>query len=125
MRDVRPFLLLLVDMRNMIEHPKPEKYVNTYDYRLRPSGEIELPSVEIVRPGKDLAVAPITGFMQHIFDELLTVSERLMAMLCAQNVQPFAGMRTELVELTAEQQRTPHVHFAYACEIDGELLPIG
>jgi len=50
LQGAKPFLLLVLDIRNTIEHPKSNKYIEVSDFRVLPSGQTIAPSVEIVRP---------------------------------------------------------------------------
>jgi hypothetical protein len=50
MKEARPFLLFVNDMRNMIEHPKSNSRIAIHNFSLNTKAEIELPYLEIVRP---------------------------------------------------------------------------
>ncbi len=121
----RQFLLFVLGMRNMIEHPVPTKHVAISDYRLLASGEIASPSIEIVRPGEDAAMATITLLMKEMTDDLVSVSEVLMAHLCNVHVQPFAGMSVQVVELPPEQKPNKHQRYFYGCLHGGQIVRIG
>jgi hypothetical protein len=121
----RQFLLFVLGMRNMIEHPMPAKHIAVSDYRLVASGEIAPPSVEIVRPGEDTATATITLLMKKVTDDLVSVSEVLIAHLCNVNVQPFAGMPVQVVELPPEQKPNKHQRYFYGCLHGGQVVRIG
>jgi hypothetical protein len=112
MESARPFLLFVLGMRNMIEHPTPDKHIQVNDFRLLTSGQIAPPAVEVMRPGEDLATATITLLMKKVIDDLVSVSEMLMAHLCSVNVGPVrgdAGSGRRVASGTAIQQEPAHL----------------
>jgi hypothetical protein len=125
MNDVRPFLLFVLGMRNMIEHPAPGKYIEVRDFRLVSSGQIAPPAVEIVRPGEEPEIATISLLMKKVIDDLVSVSEVLMAHLCNLNVQPFAGMPIQVVELPEDQRPNKHQRFFYGCMYGDQIVRFG
>lgn len=125
MSEARPFLLFVLGMRNMIEHPTEEKHIKTFDFRMTPSGLIDPPYVEIVRPGEEKQKATITLLMKKMVDDLLSVSEVLIAHLCAVHVQPFAGMPIDVVELPIEQRSNKTLRFYYGCLYGDQIVRIG
>jgi hypothetical protein len=124
-RDARPFLLLVLGMRNMIEHPTEDKCIQVFDYRLLPSGQIEPPCAEIVRPGEKTEKNTITLLMKKVTDDLVSVAEILMAHLCGANVQPFSGMPIHVVELPLEQRSNKNQRIFYGCLHGEQLVRIG
>lgn len=125
MKDVRPFLLDVLSIRNMIEHPTKDRYVKVSDFRLLTSGEIALPSLEIVRLGKEPATATITWLMKKMTDDLVSVGEVLMAHLCNVNVQPDANRPVQVAELPEDQRSNKHQRFYYVCNVGGQIVRIG
>jgi len=124
-KDVRPFLLFVLGMRNMIEHPASGKYVEVRDFRLMSSGQIALPAVEIVRPGEQPEIATITLLMKKVIDDLVSVSEVLMAHLCNVHVQSFAGMPVQVVELPEEQRSNKKQRIYYGCLFGEQIVRMG
>lgn len=112
-------------MRNMIEHPTDERYLKVLDFRLLASGEIALPSVEIVRPGEETETATITWLMTQVAENLVSASELLMAHLCAANVQGFPGLPVQVVELPLEQRGNKLQRIYYGCLHGDQLVRIG
>jgi hypothetical protein len=125
MSEARPFLLFVLDMRNMIEHPKNEKYIKTFDFKMLPTGLIDPPYVEIVRPGEEKQKATITLLMKKLVDDLLSVSEVLIAHLGAAHVRPFAGMSIDVVELPVEQRSNKNQRFYYGCLYGDQIVRFG
>jgi hypothetical protein len=122
----RLFLLFVLDMRNMIEHPKAGKCIKVHDFRMQSTGKIALPSVEIMRPGEPTETATITLLMKKMTEDLVSVTELLMAHLCAVNVQPFAGMPVQVVELPIEQRSaSKEQRFFYGIYYGDQIVRFG
>jgi hypothetical protein len=121
----RPFLLFVLGMRNMIEHPTEERNIKTFDFRMLPTGLIDPPYVEIVRPGEEKQKATITLLMKKVVDDLVSVSEVLIAHLCAAHVQPFAGVPVKVVELPADQRSNKKQRFYYGCFYGNQIVRFG
>jgi hypothetical protein len=115
------------DMRNLIEHPTPTKFIAIHDFKMQSSGKIALPSVEIVRPGEASEVANITPLMTRITDDLVSVTEMLIAFFCALNVQrSYSGLDVEVIELPPEQRGSrKDQRFFYGAWLNGQLARFG
>lgn len=122
---VRPFLLFVREMRNMIEHPKPDRQIRVSDFRLLPSGQIALPAAEIIRKGAQPETPAITVLMKTVIDNLTSVSEVLLAHLCNENAQPFAGMAIWVAELPPEQRTNKDQRISYVTRLDDQVVRIG
>lgn len=122
---VRPFLLFVLDMRNMIEHPTEAKYIKARDFTLHSSGELVPPSVTIVRPDQEVGQATITALMKQITTDLVSAIELLVAHLCAVSTNAPAGFPIQVLELPAQQRHIKQVRFCYGY-LDGErVVPVG
>jgi hypothetical protein len=125
MARVRPLLLFALDMRNMIEHPKPGKCIEAQDFRLHASGQLVPPSVRIVRPDQEPAQATVAALMAEITAELVAATELLVAYLCAVHARPPAGFPIQVLELPEAQRQIKHLRFCYG-SLDGErVIPVG
>jgi hypothetical protein len=127
MRDARPTLLFLRDLRNMVEHPKDAARLDVYDFKLLPSMQIVAPSVEIVRAGHETVVGKLSETMGTVTESLLSVGEMLMAQLATANARPCAGFPLLLVELPPDRRPSwnPHQRLSYGIELHGEIQPLG
>jgi hypothetical protein len=125
MKNARPFLLYVLDLRNMIEHPAPGKYIKVNDFRLLATREIDRPSVEIVHPGEETATSTITMLMKTVTDDLVSVAEVLMAYLCSVHAQPFAGMSIHVVESPQEQRSKNKQRFCYGYFNGEQIVQFG
>jgi hypothetical protein len=125
MAKVRPFLMFVLVMRNMIEHPKPNESVKVDDFRLLPSGELAPPSVEIVRPDEPVQRTELKVMMETVTQDLVNVCEALLAYLCGSNVNvcgAFASLR--VIQLPPEQRQNPQVRFSYGYYNGQTMIPI-
>jgi hypothetical protein len=122
---VRPFLMFVIEMRNMIEHPKPDKSVKVHNFRLLSSGEIAPPSVEIVRPDEPVETAPLTVMMETVTHDLVNVCEALVAYLCDSNIDvrgAFASLR--VIQVPPGQRQNPQIRFSYAYYDGQKMIPL-
>ncbi|KAB2920654.1 MAG: hypothetical protein F9K30_16120 [Dechloromonas sp.] len=120
-----PFLLTLREMRNMIEHPKADQHIKVFDFRLLPSGQVMVPSIETIEPGDKSFQAPLTSFMSQVTDDIANVAELLMTYLCNTHVQPFPAFPVQVVELPLEQRSNPLVRMSYGCIQGDQIIRIG
>lgn len=120
-----PFLLSLREMRNMIEHPKADRHIKVFDFRLLPSGQIMVPSIETIRPGEKAFQGTLTSFMSQVTDDIANVAESLMAYLCNSHVQPFPPFPIQVIELPLEQRSNPLVRMSYGCIQGDQIIRIG
>jgi hypothetical protein len=122
---VRPFLLLLREMRNMIEHAKPDWHIKISDFRLLANGQIMVPSVEIVRPGLETSKGALTALMSQVIEDIANATEMLMAYLCNAHVQPLPPFDIQVIELPVEQRGNPLVRMSYGCIQGDQMIRIG
>jgi hypothetical protein len=125
MEGARPFLLFVLGMRNMIEHPAPERQIRVNDFRLLASGQIAPPAVEILQPGEEATTVTITLLMKQVIDNIVSVSELLMAHLCGARAESFAGIPVQVVELPVEQRSNKNQRIYYGCYMGEQLCRIG
>lgn len=121
----RPLLLLLREMRNMIEHPKPDRHIKIFDFRMLPNGQVMVPSVEIVRPGQDVAQSALTSLVSQVTDDIANVAESFMAYLCNAHIQPLPPFAIQVLELPLTQRTNPLVRMSYGCIQGNQVVRIG
>jgi len=124
MREARPFLLLVNEMRNMIEHPKPDRHIKINDFKLLPSGQIDPPFVEVVRPDEQPHKATVT-LLGKVADDLVSATEVLMACLCGVNARPFSGISVGVFEFPVEQREFKHQRFYYGTPWGDQIARFG
>lgn len=123
--EVAPYLLFMREMRNMIEHPRPERRVEIFDFRQLPSGEIMPPSVEIVAPDEDGSPNGAVLLMRRLIDDLTVIAEALFAQLCGATMQTFSSVDTAVMALPEDQRSHINVRMSYVMRINGEWVRFG
>jgi hypothetical protein len=117
--------LFVIEMRNMVEHPKPEKSITITDFRLLASGELALPSATIVEPDSKPVTQMITALMDRITNDLANGTELLIAHLCNHNIHTLIHLPVQVIELPVEKRRNPHARFSYGFFDGTNMNPIG
>lgn len=127
MSEKRDTLLFMRDTRNLIEHPKEDSHVRVHDFRLTPHMEVVAPRVDIVRPGRATVSQPLSLFMAKTTEELVSIGEMLIALLCGANAQSFSGFSLVVMEIPADRrpERNPHQRISYGIVMNGQVHPLG
>jgi hypothetical protein len=125
--EVRPNLLFMREMWNMIEHPQESARVDVHDFKLLPTLELTPPSVEIVRAGQDTMSGSLSSLMVQITEELVSIVETFIGLLCGANVQSVGSFKVLVVERPAEQRPkwNPHQRIYYGIIMNGEVYLLG
>jgi hypothetical protein len=120
-------LLFMRDLRNMIEHPKVNKYVKVSDFQLLPSLDLVAPSLDIVRPGQTPIAEPLASFMAQVIEELVSIAEVFFALLCGANAESSSAFPLTVVEIPFSHRPTwnPHQRISYGIVVNGEVHPLG
>jgi len=123
---VGPFLLLMLKLRNMIEHPKPEEHIKVHNFRLLPTGELAPPSVEIVRPQVPVENRPVTASMEFITSHLVNVCEALLVNLCDANINAVGMLSSSLrvIQVPPDRRRHPEIRYSYGYFNGQTMVPI-
>ncbi len=122
---VRPLLLELREMRNMIEHAKLDWHIKVFDFRLLPDGRVMVPSVEIVRPGLEASAGALTSLMSQVTEHIANTAEIFMAYLCNAHVQAMAPFAIQVLEIPVEQRTNPLVRMSYGYIQGDQVIKIG
>ena len=127
MVEIRDSLLFMREIRNMIEHPRDDARVIVHDFRLTPDMTLVSPHVEIIRTDEPTSACDVPTFMAEITEELLSIAEVFLTLLCGANAESFAGFPLLVVELPESRrpERNPHQRFSYGIVMDGEVQPLG
>lgn len=127
MRERGPVLLWLRKLRNMVEHPKDGDRIAVHDFKLLPSMDLLIPSVEIQRPGEVPATGSLLSLMDQVRNALVDEAEHLFGLLVAVNVQQYSKFKVCLIELPEDRRPkwNPHQRLSYGIEINGQVQPFG
>ncbi|MBK8523824.1 MAG: hypothetical protein IPL58_06705 [Betaproteobacteria bacterium] len=127
MQERGPALLQLRRLRNMVEHPKDGDRIAVYDFKLLPSMELLLPSVNIQLPGEEPVTGSLVSLMEQVRSSLVDDAEHLFGLLVAANLQPPSKFNICLIELPEDRRPkwNPHQRLSYGIEINGQVQPLG
>ena len=121
--DVLPFLQLIRNARNCVEHPRPEQRLSVTDFALDPRNTLVPPMIEVHHPKTPLEKVPVGAFFSQCLQNLVSIVELMIVFLCARHVKPFAGMPIQVMEIPPERRRSPHVRYGYGALLGGHLVP--
>lgn len=127
MRERGVVLLRLRRLRNMVEHPKDGDRIGVYDFKLLPSMDLVMPSVEVQRPGEEPVTGSLVSLMDQVRNALVDEAEHLFSLLVAANIKSLSKLKVCLIELSKDQRPewNPHQNLAYGIEINGQVVPLG
>jgi hypothetical protein len=114
MANALPFLQFIRNARNCIEHPKPSERIVVTDFVLRPDMQVMPPTIEVIHPKSPQPPVLVIEFIAIVIDQSSLVFEIMVALMCANHVQPFSGMPFQVIELPEGQRRDKQVRFSYA-----------
>ncbi|MCR6732599.1 MAG: hypothetical protein NVV83_00135 [Afipia sp.] len=125
MQQALPVLQFVRNVRNCVEHPKPDQYVVASDFTLSPALELVPPTIEVVHPKTLQPRIQASVFMRDVTAQLAGIFEVMLAFLSGKNAQPFAGFPIGIIVLLPEQRRSPHVRYSYGTIMGDQISPIG
>lgn len=120
--DAVPFLQLIRNARNCVEHPRPEQRLVTADYCLDANNVLNPPTIEIIHPRTPLKREPISSFYTRTLENVVRVVELMVVFLCARHVTPTAGIPVHVVEFPPDDRRSPHVRYGYGAMIGDQIV---
>lgn len=119
-----PFLQLVRNARNCVEHPRPEQRLVTADFSVDSRNVLLPPTVEIIHPRTPLGRAFVSTFFTETFINLVRVVELMVVFLCARHVSTVGGIPVQVVEFPQERRHSPHVRYGYGARIGSEIVPM-
>ena len=119
-----PFLQLIRNARNCVEHPKPEQRLVTSDFSVDARNVLLPPTVEIIDPSTPLPRVSVNAFFTQTFKDLVRVVELMVVFLCARHVSTIGGFLVQVVEFPQKHRRSPHVRYGYGTKIGDEIVPM-
>ena len=121
--NVLPFLQLIRNARNCVEHPRPEQRLSVTDFALGPKNALLPPMIEVIHPKTPLQNVPLRAFFSEALQNLISIVELMIVFLCARHVKSFGGMQIQVMEIPSERRKTPHVRYGYGALLGGQLVP--
>ena len=119
-----PFLQLIRNARNCVEHPRPEQRLVTVDFSVDARNVLLPPTVEIIHPRTALPRVSVNAFFTQTFKNLVRVVELMVVFLCARHVSTIGGFPVQVVEFPQKRRRSPHVRYGYGTKIGDEIVPM-
>ena len=117
-----PFLQLIRNARNCVEHPRPEKRLVTADFGVDARNVLLPPTVEIVHPRTPLPSVSVNAFFRQTLENLVRVVELMVVFLCARHVSTIGSFPVQVVEFPQERRHSPHVRYGYGTIIGDEIV---
>lgn len=125
MKDALPFLKLVRNARNCVEHPKPGEQIIVNDFELNNKMQIVPPLIEIIHPKTPQPEMHISQFGSQVIEQISNIFEMLIAFLCDRHVRTDLGLQFQVINLPEEWQAAQHVRYSYGL-YDGErVIPAG
>lgn len=119
-----PFLQLIRNARNCVEHPRPDQRLLVADFSVDPKNVLLPPIVEIIHPRTPLKKVPVSAFFTQTFQNVVRVVELMVVFLCARHVRPAAGFPVQVVEFPPDRRRSAHVRYGYGAAIGDQIVPM-
>jgi hypothetical protein len=105
LRDDLRWISVWIDMRIAIEHPKPEKYVETLNFGLEPDRSIRLPTWRFIHPSYDMGRPQnLLEVFEICINNILKFFEDLQILLFERHKPAWLGVQIDTIE---ENQRDP------------------
>ena len=120
-----PFLKLIRNARNCVEHPKVDRRLEVFDITLLPSGQLRPPTMEIIEQDTPQPIIAIVDFMAQTIVQLASTFELMIAYLCGTNIQPFAGFPVQVVQYPPNLQKAYGVKLGYGIYDGNRIIPFG
>ena len=122
-RLIKPALLLILHLRDSLEHKN--KGVLVRDFSMEIEGSIAPPTVELDFRKSKLPRSSVSSLMKELSEALPTYFQMILVNLASKAVQPTGGFQTLVIELPDENQRARHVRFGYGVRmVDGGVAPL-
>lgn len=119
------FAQFLRNCRNCIEHPKPHQRIISNDFRMTQNAQIQLPSIEVVHDETSEPEISLSVFMENMTQSVVNLGESTMVFLATYHVMPGWEDKLAVLYFPEDQRRHPHVHYYFAANMGGQVVPVG
>ena len=119
------FLRFFRNLRNGDEHPKEKERTVIRDFNLRPEGNCDPPTIELIHPLTPQEQTPISAFMEQVNTTLVNIFECVIFMVCRNNMWNFGNFECEITEMPLERRHHRDTRFCYAMKLNGQWIPLG
>jgi hypothetical protein len=119
-----PFLQLIRNARNCVEHPRPDQRLVVADFSLDPMNVVLPPIVEIIHPRTPLSRVPMSTFFTQTLQQIVRVVELMVVFLCNRHVMSPGGFPVQVIEFAPEHRKSAHVRYGYGTVIGDQIVPM-
>lgn len=120
---VLPFLQLIRNARNCVEHPRPKQRLSVTDFALDPKNALLPPMIQVKHPKTPLEKVPVGRFFSQSLQNVVSIVELMIVFLCARHVKSFGGIPIQVMEIPPEHRKSPNVRYGYGALFAGQLVP--
>ena len=110
-------LVPIREVRNSVEHPKPDDKVRFENYALSKEGKILPPRLFYEKQNSPFPEVLISEFMDVAVDHLTLCFEGAMVHLCDIHAQPFAGDERFVNPIPEDKRPEQNLHMGYEYQI--------
>ena len=119
-----PFLRMIRNARNAVEHERPEMKLIVSDFALNSQNQLVPPLVQLVHPKTPLDSTPIRGVMSSSCATVVDIVELMIVFLCARHVDPSGDFPIGVIEIPIDRRFNPSVRYGFGMVIGGQLVPL-
>ena len=119
-----PFLQLLRNGRNCVEHPEPKKRLAVTDFSIDPENVLLPPMLEIIHPTTPLNRRPVSAFFTQTLQTIVEIVELMPVFLCSRYIDQSPTFPVQIVELPPDRRFSPHVKYGYAVRMGDQIVPM-
>jgi hypothetical protein len=123
--EIIPFLQLIRNARNCVEHPKAQQRLVIKDFSLDSQNVLHPPTIEIIHPKTSQEEKPVGVFFEQALQKLVTATELMMVFLCNRHVKSAGGIAVQVIELPPERQKSKHFKYGYGAIFGDRIVPMG
>jgi hypothetical protein len=120
--EIGPYLLKYNALRNAVEHPKSDNFVQVHDFRLMPSGEIFVPHCDLTLRNHGVLSGTIISLMQRLIEGLPITIETFLACICDSNFKRSeSGFDVFVFEFPEERRVNKLQRYNCAVNMNGQI----
>lgn len=126
-RSITPLIKFIRNARHCIEHRRGDQRIDTRDFHLTKDGHLNRPTVEIVHSETPLNSTDIIEFMTWNLDQLVEVTEAMIAQVAdISRPETFSGFPLAVALIPEDQRRGgSRVRVGYCININGDWMRLG
>lgn len=110
------------DIRNAIEHPKPDTKVILQNIRINSANTLTSPTIELKHPTRAQAQIDFVFFMGEAIGTLSSFYETLLAYMCDHHAS-IDGKKLHVIDGSESKSSKMRPRLCYAMELHGDLIP--